>query len=118
MPSPSTGSDKRICFEAPILGSFLYSGVSSLHAVVMLPAIQLMEQILNKFIKYTMDGISIMEASKTTDSKKEEKMLFVNDGKKIDLSHLGYLVVDEVGRMPNRAKVYLLDTIEEKSKVG
>uniref|UniRef100_A0A0N4Z8M1 Helicase C-terminal domain-containing protein n=1 Tax=Parastrongyloides trichosuri TaxID=131310 RepID=A0A0N4Z8M1_PARTI len=45
-------------------------------------------------MKHTMDGISIMEASKITDSKKEEKMLFVNDD---DIEERGTMNADEIG---------------------
>uniref|UniRef100_A0A0N4Z7N0 ATP-dependent RNA helicase n=1 Tax=Parastrongyloides trichosuri TaxID=131310 RepID=A0A0N4Z7N0_PARTI len=137
--SAPTGSGKTLCFVLPILNSILYSGINCLHAIVMVPVNQLVEQILSEFKKYTSDGISIVGLSNTNDHKKERKMLFFNDsqlctaniiistpqrfmehlfdndGKEIDLSHLRYLVVDEADRMSNTARLDWLDTIEEKS---
>uniref|UniRef100_A0A0K0FC69 ATP-dependent RNA helicase n=1 Tax=Strongyloides venezuelensis TaxID=75913 RepID=A0A0K0FC69_STRVS len=136
--SAPTGSGKTLCYVLPILNSLLYNGIHCIHALIIVPVNQLVEQIMGEFKKYSSENINIVGLSNIVDHKKERKLLFNNDskictaniiittpqrfmehlfdndGKEFDLTRLRYLVIDEADRMSYTARLDWLDTIEQK----
>uniref|UniRef100_A0AC35TTV1 RNA helicase n=1 Tax=Rhabditophanes sp. KR3021 TaxID=114890 RepID=A0AC35TTV1_9BILA len=137
--SAPTGSGKTLCFVLPILNSLLYNPVNSIHAIIMVPVNQLVEQITAEFAKFAPPSVNIVGIANSKNHQKERSALFSNnsdfctahiiistptrlmehladtDGKDFDLSRLRYLVVDEADQMANTARLDWLNTVEQKA---